>query len=135
MDITENLKLNKPLITDNYNLDIQNENWDKIDVLAGSFSGLIESGTNYIKFSEGTLIVWGSSNLRGANRANPKKIMYPVTFINTPSVAPIGVRSAPDDIGSGLKIHQIEKGFFQLSHESTDIAGVDCSYIAIGRWK
>ena len=113
-------------------------------------SGIIEkvisdSGTNYCKMPDGTLIQWGYSIPGYANpNIATSRITFPIAFTAQPSVClTVGdAQHAFQELAANAKVGSLTKNAFTISYQ--DPAGQfqsDGSYIkpiywlAIGRWK
>lgn len=93
----------------------------------------VESGTNYIKFTDGTMIQWKEET---ASSGWSKWMIFPNHFVDTTYTA---FNSLTCNQSSAVNIAAVSKQTDQLvvsfSAQATSTAPITVTTIAIGRWK
>ena len=103
---------------------------------------IIESGGNYIKYANGTLIQWGSLSVTVAvstamgsvyRTSSAQGDTFPVSFY----YAPLVIATPHSAINSCYINTQTKTGFtlYPISYTSLSAASRDIYWLAIGRWK
>lgn len=100
--------------------------WDDKNVLCVS-----DSGSNYIRFSNGTQICWGSVQIATASTA----VTFPKAFSATPEIV-FGLRpgSASERLYNVLAYPRSTTGFTAYANDASGHMAAITSYIAIGSW-
>lgn len=115
---------------------VVNGNWNAL----GDY--IIESGGNYIKYNNGTMIQWGFITVTAAvnvaigsvyRTSNAQTGTFPVSFY----YAPIVLATPHSALGSCYINTQTTTGFtlYPISYTSLSAANRDVYWLAIGRWK
>lgn len=105
-------------------------------------ANIIESGTNYIKFVDGTAICWGNINFKTGTSAQSSQ--YSASFIETLPITFIS-GTAQGKIISGNPSRKVYVRFSNIISNTNQLDGVALSdianyqgiidYLVIGRWK
>lgn len=95
-------------------------------------NGVVASGSNYVRFGDGTQICWGLVQLNGVITDSKVRVTYPLAFSEIPRVfstlnANVGV-AIP--IGIGWETNTS----FSIGTSGPDSTGLT-NWLAIGRWK
>ena len=96
-----------------------------------------DSGSNYCKMPDGTLMCWGSvSDTASANSMEEVEITFPVDFIQNPSLTAI-IRAWTDPrlLSVLRKTSFRDSGILRVSNISSQAMDFSIEWIAIGRWK
>ena len=106
-------------------------------------SPIIESGSNWVRYADGTQICWGNASHTygsGASYGNiwwdssPKSVTFPIEFSSNPVVSATGVTSGVGGIrGVSVSTSGFTYTFWNGGSQSN--FGIGVHYIAIGKWK
>ena len=90
---------------------------------------IISSGTNYVKYADGTQVCWGNNTF---SSSGTNTINLPSPFIDTDyGVCKINVTSASSGTYSPRLL-----GISGKTTTSFDVYGaIECSWVAVGKWK
>lgn len=102
--------------------------WDGKDILCVS-----ESGSNYIRFSNGLQICWGSVTISTASTG--LAVTFPKAFSATPNIT-FGLRpgSVSTKLYNVLAYPRSSTGFTAYANDAAGHMAAAASYIAIGSW-
>lgn len=106
-------------------------------------NSIVESGTNYVKYSDGTLICYENNNNPATENADywswcrridHWNVTFPVQFISPPSITASGTYQA---IISVVTSNLSETGvtITLLTNSTSSSSNCRRNYIAIGKWK
>ena len=93
---------------------------------------VVASGSNYVRFGDGTQICWGVVQLNGSISDSNLRVTFPLPFIDTPRIFPANNANVGVAINVGI-------GWESSTSFSIGTAGIASngwtSWLAIGRWK
>nr|DAJ67710.1 MAG TPA: baseplate protein [Caudoviricetes sp.] len=95
-------------------------------------AGIVASGSNYVRFGDGTQICWGiGSYVDGYITETNRRVNFPVAFVNNPAV----IAASNANIGNTTVLVGWESTTgFTIGETSGNLRG-NTNWIAIGRWK
>lgn len=112
----------------------------QVDNKISSATSIAASGSNYIRFTDGTQICWGRSN---DQYSSARKFIHPVPFVDANYY--IGTTYYGKDSGDGVRTFVcygrgswLGSGFVSAPTATYCIiagTGTEARYIAVGRWK
>ena len=122
-----------------------NNNFGELET---KINGMLESGSNtngsYIKYSDGTMICWGTKSGTTTmhdywgqfERTDTLSITFPQTFISTPATTITLNNLAGGEVSCYLMSNSTTGCSFQeLKANGSSYDGYSVNYIAIGKWK
>lgn len=98
--------------------------------------GIIASGSNYVRFGDGTQICWAAfTQLIGSS--GKTYWTYPVAFASNPAVVfqSYGNDATLFDVVGGAEATATQAYFFSWRNNANEFAAYGVAAIAIGRWK
>lgn len=133
-------------------------NWENLPstntpVNATNLTKITDSGSNangnYIKFQDGTLVVWGNKTLSdeavttsagSVYRSNIiAGVTFPINFINTPTYVNLTINTASNAVwiikGSSAPSTSATGSFYVASYNNITLSNLNVGFFAIGRWK
>ena len=92
-------------------------------------NGVVASGSNYVRFGDGTQICWGQ-----IDTSRGSAIQFPVAFVSNPAVTfTVGNGSTYSDYATDFWWYNIHPTYFAFGRK--DFSTSTITWIAIGRWK
>ena len=116
---------------DNIATDLNNKlDRDLSNVVGDAVERVVEQGDNYIRYSSGLQICWGTAT-------GDSTVTYPKPFIAKPSVQVSGYQNENSGISASVKNDTLTSFYFVLFYNNGNWAGTSGAgfYCAIGRWK
>lgn len=107
-------------------------NEGKLGLHDAADNGVVASGSNYVRFGDGTQICWGLAQLNGTIAESKGRVTYPLAFAEIPRVFSTLNANVGIDIPIGVGWETTTS--FSIGTSGTDSTG-STSWLAIGRWK
>jgi hypothetical protein len=95
-------------------------------------NGVVASGSNYVRFGDGTQICWGVVQLNGAISDSNLRVTFPLPFFDTPRI--FSANNANVGVGINVGIGWENSTSFTIGTSGAASNGYT-SWFAIGRWK